>query len=172
MVKSTLFKKALRDMWKSEAQFISIFIMALLSVNIVTGSDCIWKTIEVKSESMYNSTNSSDIWISITNPSEKQLWAVSRVSDVSTVEKRFNVNTGTDLKDAPILKVYTLSDQSTLDVPKLQEGSFKSSSGAILGATFAKRRGIKIGDKFSIELNKKWISITVEGLAHSSEQIE
>lgn len=171
MVRGALWKKAFRDMQKSKAQFISILIMATLTMSIVTGLDCIWKTIEIKSESMYRSTNASDLWVSIMNPSEGQMWAVSRVSGVAAVEKRFTADADTDLEGAPILKVYTLSDQSTLDVPETQEGGFRSGSGAILDTSFAERRGIERGDRFSIKLNDRWISVTVEGLAYSSEQI-
>ncbi len=171
MVKNALFIKALRDMAKSKAQFISIFVMAVLAVSIVTGLDCIWKTIEVKSEQMYAATNFSDIWITVPNPSEKELRAVSRISGVERVEKRFTANADTDLEGAPVLKVYTVSDQKTLDVPMLQEGGLRSDGGAILDADFAKRRGLRTGDRISIKLNKKWMSFTTEGLAYSSEQI-
>lgn len=171
MVKGMLLKKSIRDMRKSKAQFISIFIMATIAVSIVTGLDSIWKTIQVHSEAMYETTNMSDLWVSVMNPTEKELWGVSRATGVEKVEKRFTVNAETDLENAPILRVYTISDQSTLDQPELLEGSLKSSSGAILDSTFAVAHGLEIGDRISIKLNDKWMSFTIDGLSLSSEQI-
>ncbi len=171
MVKSALFKKSLRDMAASKAQFISIFIMAVLAVSIMTGLDCLWKTIEDQSASSYASTNYSDLWVTVLNPTEKEMWAVSRVSGVAKAEKRFTSNADTSLEGAPVLKVYTISDRSSLDLPRLKEGGFRSGNGAILDAVFAARRGIKIGDRFLIKINKKWVELIVEGFAYSSEQI-
>lgn len=171
MVRSALFKKSIRDMSKAKAQFISIFIMAVLAVSIVTGLDSIWKTIEIQSGKAYESTNYSDLWIDIVNPSEKQMWAVSNVSGVEKAEKRFTIDADADLSGAPTLKVYTVSDRGTIDLPMLKEGGFKSGGGAVIDSTFASRRGLKIGDSIKIKLNKKWITFTIEGLAYSSEQI-
>lgn len=171
MVKKALFKKSLRDMVASKAQFISIFIMAVLAVSIMTGLDCMWKTIEDQSASSYAATNYSDLWVTVLNPTEKEMRAVSKVSGVAKTEKRFTANADTNLIGAPILKVYTVSDRGSLDQPRIKEGGFRSGNGAILDASFAAIRGIKIGDRFLIKLNKKWVEITVEGFAYSSEQI-
>lgn len=171
MVISALFRKSLRDMAASKAQFISIFIMSVLAVSIMTGLDCLWLTIEDKSASSYASTRYSHLWVTVSNPTEKEMWAVSRVKGVEKAEKRFTMNADTNLQGTPVLKIYTVSDNSSLDLPMIQTGGFKSGFGAIIDATFAGRRGLKIGDKVSVKLNKKWVELTIEGLAYSSEQI-
>ena len=56
-------------MKKSKAQFISIFIMATLAVSIMTGLDTVWFTVENNANDMYSSTNLSDLWVTVMNPS-------------------------------------------------------------------------------------------------------
>ncbi len=171
MVKSSLFRKSIRDIRQAKAQFISIFIMAALSVTIVTGLDSVWKTIEDNSSIMYAATNISDMWVYVSNPTEKQMWSISRLQGIEAAEKRFTLNAMTDLTGRPTLKVYAVSSQSTLDRPILSQGSLKSKSGAILDENFAKKHGLGLQDKIRVKLNSKWISLTIEGLALSSEHI-
>jgi putative ABC transport system permease protein len=171
MVIRALFTKSIRDMQKSKAQFISIFIMAILAVSTVTGLDSIWKTIDDHADIMYAATNISDLWVNAANPTEKQLWSISRIKGVEKTEKRFTLNAITYLEGSPTLRIYTVSSQSTLDSPRLQEGRFTSRGGAILDEAFAKAHGLKINDEISLEINDKWIRFPIEGLALSSEHI-
>ncbi len=171
MVKRTLMRKSIMDMKRAKTQFISIFVMATLAVSIVTGLDCIWKTIEEHAGAMYEATNLSDLWVTAPNPTEKQLWGLKRIDGVETAEKRFTMNVEADLKGAPTLCIYTVSDRSTLDRPKLIEGGFESRGGAVLDAAFAEEHGLKAGDEIFLKLNGKWIHFPIEGLALSSEQI-
>ena len=83
-------------MQNAKAQFISIFIMAALSVTIVTGLDSIWKTIEDNTNIMYAATNISDMWVYVSNPTEKQMWSISRIQGVEHAEKRFTLNAKSD----------------------------------------------------------------------------
>lgn len=171
MVKGTLFRKSIMDMRKSKAQFISIFIMATLAVTIVTGLDSVWKTIEDHSDIMYAATNISDMWINVANPTEKELWSISRIDGVEKTEKRFVINAITGLKGSPTLRIYAVSGQNTLDRPMLKQGGLSSRSGAILDEAFAKKHGLSINDKVDVKINDKWVGFRIEGLALSSEHI-
>ena len=171
MVKSTLFIKSLRDIQKSKSQFISIFVMATLAVFIMTGLDSIWNTVEKHSNTMYESTNLSDMWVTVANPSEQQLWGIGKLEGVELVEKRFIADADTDLPNKPILQVYALDGRSTLDQPKLEKGIFGKSSGAVLDSKFAEIYNLKIGDYILIKLNGKWLRIQIDGLALISEHV-
>ncbi len=171
MVKGTLFRKSIMDMRKSKAQFISIFIMATLAVTIVTGLDSVWKTIEDHSGIMYAATNISDMWINVANPTEKELWSISRIDGVEKTEKRFVINAITSLKGNPTLRIYAVSGQNTLDRPMLKQGGLSTRSGAILDEAFAKKHGLSINDKIDVKINDKWVGFRIEGLALSSEHI-
>ena len=171
MVKGTLWRKAFQDMRKSKAQFISIFVMATLAIGILTGLDSLYKTVETHANNMYSATNLSDLWITVQNPSEKDLWRIRRIPGVKQVEKRFSIDAETNLTGNPTLHIYALSARSTLDQPEMQEGRFGKSGGAVLDSTFAKTHRLKIGDSVSVKLNNVWIKLPIEGLALSSEQI-
>ena len=171
MVKGALFIKSLRDIQKSKSQFISIFIMATLAVFIMTGLDSIWYTVEKHSYNMYQSTNLSDLWVTVANPSEQQMWGIGKIEGVELVEKRFTAYADTDLTGEPTLQVYALDDNSILDQPKLQKGKFGKSSGAVLDSKFAEVHNLKIGDFITIKLNGKWLRLQIEGLALNSEHV-
>lgn len=172
MVKGALFRKSLRDMQKSKAQFISIFIMATLAVSIMTGLDSIWFTVQNHADAMYRATNLSDLWVTVQNPSEQELHGILRIGGVTQAEKRFSADADTDLPGNPTLHVYALGDGSTLDQPELQEGRFrKSGGGAVLDSAFARAHGLKVGDRISIKLNGIWVRLPIDGLALSSEQV-
>lgn len=171
MVARSLFTKSIRDMKKSKVQFISIFIMAVLSVTIVTGLDSMWKTIGVHSGIMYEASNISDIWVNIENPSEKELWSISKIRGVEAAEKRFVINALADLGGSPTLKMYTISPNSKLDRPILQQGGLKSKGGAIIDSSFAREHGLKPGDAVKLKVNGRWTSFKIEGTAMSSEHI-
>ncbi len=172
MVRGALFKKSLRDMQKSKAQFISIFIMATLAISIMTGLDCIWFTVWNHTDTMYRGTNLSDLWVTVMNPSEQDLWGIQRIDGIKQVEKRFSAEADTDLPGKPTLHVYALNDGSTLDQPEMQAGRFKKSGGgAVLDSAFAKAHNLKVGDTISIKLNGVWLSLPIDGLALNSEQV-
>jgi putative ABC transport system permease protein len=171
MVKGALFIKSLRDIQKSKSQFISIFIMATLAVFIMTGLDSIWYTVEKHSYNMYQSTNLSDLWVTVANPSEQQMWGIGKIEGVELVEKRFTAYADTDLPGGPTLQVYALDDLSILDQPKLQKGKFGKSSGAVLDSKFAEVYNLKIGDFITIKLNGVWMRLQIEGLALNSEHV-
>ena len=147
MVKGSLFIKSLRDMRKSKAQFISIFIMATLTVFIMTGLDSIWFTVEKHADAMYQSANMSDLWITVPNPSEQMVWGVSKLDGVKLIEKRFTADAETELSGKPTLHVYALDRKSTLDQPELLIGKhIKSHVGAVLDSSFADAHNLKIGE--------------------------
>ncbi|MBW7572084.1 ABC transporter permease [Caproiciproducens faecalis] len=172
MVKGALWKKAIRDMQKSKAQFISILIMAALAVSIVTGLDSVWISIENHTDTMYRATNRSDLWVTVANPSEQQVWKIQKIPGVALAERRFTADADTDLPGNPTLHIYALDNQNTLDQPDLRAGRFgKQDGGAVLDEAFAKAHGLKIGDSLSVKLNGTWVRLPITGLALSSEHI-
>ncbi|AHM58171.1 ABC-type antimicrobial peptide transport system, permease component (plasmid) [Peptoclostridium acidaminophilum DSM 3953] len=171
MGKATLFKKAVKDISQSLPQFLSICVMAALSVSVVMGLDSMWKTIDDRSRELYAATNLSDIWVSIANPTEMDMWRIRNIEGVEKAEKRLAVNSSANINGRPTLLVYTTSDKNTLDRPYLIKGSAGSSSGAILDETFAKHHNLRIGDKLELELNDRKISLRIEALALSSEHV-
>jgi putative ABC transport system permease protein len=171
MVKGALLKKSVQDMRKSLSQFISIFAMATVAVSIVVGLDCIWKTIETQSDSMYAATNLSDLWVTVPNPSDMDMWKVRRIEGVEKAEKRFTANSIAQIDGKPTLRIYALPSGNTLDLPEIESGESMGGSGAVLDKSFADAHSISIGDSITVEVNDIKTSFTVDALALSSEHI-
>lgn len=171
MVTPTLFIKSLRDMKKSLIQFVSIFLMSMIAISIVTGLDSIWMTMKLRSESMYESTSLSDLWVTASNPSERDLWKAERINGVEKAERRLVVNCDTDLTDSPVLRVYAMPSGYTLDTPYKLEGNLTTKGGAVLDQSFARAHGLSIGDKIKVKMNDVWLEFTIEELALNSEHI-
>ncbi|MBE7721152.1 MAG: ABC transporter permease [Lacrimispora celerecrescens] len=171
MVKGTLFVKSIRDMRKSLVQFISIFLMSMIAVSIVTGLDSIWKTMEVRSETMYRDTNLSDLWVMVPNPSDRDLWKVKRIKGVEAAERRLVMNCDADLPDTPTLRLYAMESRYDIDQPYKVEGKPLTKRGAVLDRSFAEANGLRVGDKIRIKVNDMWLEYTIEELALNSEHI-
>lgn len=171
MVKGTLFVKSIRDMRKSLVQFTSIFLMSMIAVSIVTGLDSIWKTMEVRSETMYQNTNLSDLWVTASNPSDRDLWKAERIKGVEAAERRLVMNGDADLPGAPTLRLYAMESGYEIDKPYEMEGKSLTKRGAVLDRSFARANGLHIGDKIRIKINDVWLEYTIEVLALNSEHI-
>jgi len=171
MVKGALFKKSIRDIKESLSQFISIFLMATIAISILVGLDSMGATMDTHSKEMYQSTHLSDIWVSIINPTEKDMWKLGSTRGIEKAEKRFTTNVLTNLQDKPTLKLYTTSEKSTLDIPYITQGTVAGIGGAVLDESFAKAHNLQIGDSISIEINDRWMDFEIDALALSSEHI-
>lgn len=171
MVKHTLFIKSLRDMKKSLVQFVSIFLMSMIAISIVTGLDSIWMTMKLRSEGMYQSTGLSDLWLTASNPSERDMWKAERLKGVKKAERRLVINCDADLADSPVLRVYAMPSGYTMNTPYKTEGRQKTKCGAVLDQSFAKAHGLSVGDKIRVKMNEVWLEFPIEELALNSEHI-
>ena len=171
MVTGALLKKSIKDMKKSLTQFISIFIMANVAVCMLAGLDSVWKTIEVHSQEMYETSNLSDLWIFTINPTEKDMWELESIEGIKKTEKRFTANVTADLRGAPTLKLYTMNEKTTLDKPYIIKGHLTSKKGVVLDINFARANHLKIGDSLTVKINDRKVDLKIEVLALSSEHI-
>lgn len=171
MVKGALLKKSLRDIRRSLSSFVCIFVMAMVSMSIVVGVDSIWKTMDVQSADMYRQTDIADLWISIPNPTEKDLWKIRHIDGVALVEKRYALDSAVKLPNDPSLKVYGMPRENQLDLPYHVEGNWTSKGGAVLDVNFAKAQGLSVGDDITVKINETWMTFPIEELALSSEHI-
>ena len=171
MVTGVLFKKSIQDMKQSLSQFVSIFVMATVAISIVVGLDSIWKTIESRSDQMYQNSNLSDIWITVPNPSEAKMWSIRRINGVSQAERRFVVNSNVQIEGSPTLRVYAMPSGNTLNLPDIKSGEKLTKGGAVLDRNFAQAHRLSVGDLVKVEINDKKVDFRIEALALSSEHI-
>lgn len=170
LIKSTLLLKSIRDMKKSLSQFVSIFIMALIAMTIVTGLDTLWVILARRSENLYDVTNVADIWVTISNPTEHDMWKVKKLEGVEHAEKRLKIDANTRFDGNPIVTVYAYPNTGILDQPYVINGG-KIAKGALIDEKFALAHGIEIGDRIHVEVNGYWLQYDVTGFCISSEHV-
>lgn len=171
MVDNMLLRKSLRDMKRSISQFISIFIMSMLAVIVITGLDTIWATLEKHSQDIYTTVSASDIWITVSNPSEQDMWKIRQVEGVKNAERRLLDSAKVDLEGKPKLTVYAAPPTNTLDQPFITEKIHMKSTGAVLDQKFAAAHNLELGDKIKIKLNDYWLQYEIIGFGINAEHI-
>lgn len=171
MVDNMLLRKSLRDMKRSLSQFISIFIMSMLAVIVITGLDTIWATLEKQSQEIYTTVNASDMWVTVSNPSEQDMWKIRQIKGVTSAERRLFDSAKVNLEGDPVLTVYAASPSNTLDQPFITEKLHMKSTGAVLDEKFAAAHNLKLGDKIKIKLNDYWLQYKIIGLGINAEHI-
>ena len=171
MVKSALFKKSLRDMWHSLAQFVSILLMVMVATAIIVSLDSCWLTIKNQSQRLFDETAVADYWVSTLNPSERDMWRLQKVEGIEQAEKRLVLNADVDWPGKPTLRIYAADFGHTLDKPLITQGQLVSRSGAVLDEQFAEANGLHLGDKLRLKVNDRWVEVRVEALGYHSEHI-
>lgn len=61
------------DIWKSKAQFVSIFLMCFVGILIYTGIEGVWNGMQNQIKKYYTESNLADFWINGLDFSESQL---------------------------------------------------------------------------------------------------
>lgn len=171
MVDNMLLRKSLRDMKRSISQFISIFIMSMLAVIVITGLDTIWATLDKQSREIYTTVSASDLWITVSNPSERDMWKIRQVKGVKDAERRLFDSAKVNLDGDPVLTVYAAPPSNTLDQPFITKKMNMRSTGAVLDQKFATAHNLELGDKIKIRLNDYWLQYEIIGFGINAEHI-
>lgn len=172
--KEALWIKSLRDMKKSLAQFVSIFIMSMIAVTMITGLDAVWMTIQTHAQDSYVLSNTSDLWITVANPSEQDLWKIEHMEGVNNVEKRMKMTGKAILEDPKKefnMTIYGIDSSLALNRPYLTEGDEVEKDGIILDQRFARANNLMVGDLLKIELNNYRIEYKIKAIAMTPEEI-
>lgn len=103
---SMLFKKMLRDMKKHKMQFISIFLMAFITLLVFVGVGAEVQGLDNSVHDFYNQTNMADIWLYGDNFSNKTLDDISNISSTNGVERQLVLKTTGDLDKDPTVTLH------------------------------------------------------------------
>lgn len=169
-----LFIKCRRDMLQMWPQFLSVFMMAFISITIFSGMEGMYNGLKITANDYYNETNLADAWVYGSDISQDMLHEVKQLDDVkdASLSMALNVNVETGEKDNPDLKLMTLSDENVCK-PKLMEGKeyTPDSEGVWVDESFAKARNLSVGTPITISYLGMQKEVTIEGLILDSEFI-
>jgi len=173
MVMNALLKKVFRDMYKNWPQFLSILILAFLSVFVYSSIESMWYGIEKETDDYYEETNMGDLWIYANNISEGDVDEIVSFGGIKETERRLTITGTAKLVDDPSLEINVLEKY---DISKcvVDEGSYLYyyvNSGILLNKSFADARNIKPGDEIILDIfNIEW-KVKVSALVYNPEYI-
>lgn len=166
-----LFRKMLREFKSNFGSFFSVFLLSALAM-------AMFCTFEGHVLSQYTARDKyhkqcvlSDIWMYGESFSKDNLDKVKALDFVNDAQLRTGVTASAPDCDGSQVELY-LEDDNRINKPyhiSGEEFNPDDADGVWLANAFASRRGINVGDKFTIEYNGVKFTRTVKGLIESAE---
>lgn len=170
-----LWVKFRRDFVKLFPQFISVFMMALLSVTIFAGFESTWTGMEHQTRDFYDAGNLADMWVYGKNLNNK---AIEKLEGISGVKKATNsmsivANVVSDSKTSSDVKMMTVKDTSNQNPVVLKGDDFDpEAKGIWIDKTYAGRHNISVGDDITLSFGElPDFIMEIKGLVMSPEFI-
>ncbi len=169
-----LFRKMLRDFKDHKAQFISIFLMALIGVFGFTGiSSEVVGLIDVSSH-YYQDTNLADGWIygeDIDNDIFKEIKGMNQIKDAN---REMVVDTIANYSSDPDISLHILEGHQNISKFYLFDGKDfdeNDKEGIWIDKRFADGRNLDVGDNITLTFDGKKVSKTIRGTMYSPEYV-
>lgn len=166
-----LIRKMLREMKKNPGQFISVFLLSFLAMALfITFEGHVIGQHKARAV-FHKACNLSDLWIYGEEFSQKQLEAVRALDFVKSAGLRTSVTGSAPDCDGAQVDIY-LENEDVVNRPYLISGEKfnpEDPDGVWLTNAFAQKRGIRVGDDFTIECEGVTFTRTVRGLIESPE---
>ena len=169
-----LFKKMLRDMIKNWPQFLSILILAFLSVFVYASIESLWYGIQKETDDYYKESNMADLWIYANNITKGDVNTLLSFGGIKETERRLSFTSTVDLPNDPSLEINVI-EKNEISKCVITDGSYfsyyYSNNGILLNKSFADARGIKPGDEITLNVfNTDW-KVKVSALMYNPEYI-
>ena len=163
----------IRDIFKHNAQFISIFLMAFLGVFVFTGISSEYTSLEANIDHYYDETNMADGWIYSPYLNDLFLYQVDVLGATTQMERQLVVDSAADFENEPKITLHFV-ENNTISKFYLLEGKpldINDSDGVWLDKSFAEANGLNVGDRISFESNGYIIDKEIKGLGYSPEYV-
>lgn len=169
-----LFKKMLRSVRQFKLQFVSVMLLAMLSVMIFSGLEGVYNGIETQFDEFSQETNLADEWVFATYFTPQDIAAIEGTKGVSEVSQKLRITASAVGKDGETsyLSLDTMGSEN-ISVMKLTDGSAYDSAltdSVWLDSDYAEKNDISIGQKIEISFGAKTVTATVAGFGMSAER--
>ena len=170
-----LIKKLDRDFKELWPQFLSVFMMALLSLTIFAGLNSAWTGMQETTGEYYSKTNLCDLWVNATNITEKKLDKIRKSKGVKKAEKsmafelkyKYRGNNA-DIRTMTFSKnTKSVLNPLTISGKKLNN----KDKGIWLDKDFADAHNLKISDKVKFTLKGQKVKMKILGLVLDPEHM-
>ena len=171
---SYLIKKMVRSIKQFKFQFISVLLLAALSVTVYSGLEGIWRGIEYEFDYFTNETNLADEWVFAAYFTEDDISAISKTKGVSDISETLRIQattTAADGKESNI-SLDTVGNENISSMYLMEGEAFSRDlkNSIWIDAEYAKINAIKPGDRMPLCYNNHETEVTVRGIILSSER--
>ena len=169
-----LLRKMLRDFKDHKAQFISIFLMALIGVFAFTGISGEAVGIADVSSKYYEDTNLADGWIygdEIDSDIFKDIKSMEQIKDA---QREMVVDTIANYSSDPDITLHVIEGKQKMSHFHLFKGKDfdeNDEDGIWIDKRFADGRNLDIGDEITLKFDGNEVSKTVRGIMYSPEYV-
>ena len=164
----------LRDFKDHKAQFLSIFLMALIGVFAFTGiSGEVVGMVEVSS-SYYEDTNLADGWIYGEEIDDDVFSDIKSMEEIKDAQREMVVDTVANYSSDPDITLHIVEGKQNISkfyLFKGQDFNPNDEEGIWIDKRFADGRNLDIGDEITLKFDGKEVSKTVRGIMYSPEYV-
>jgi putative ABC transport system permease protein len=173
-----LLRKMWRDLLQHRAQFISIFLIALLAVGFYTGITAEYRSMDVSARAFFAQTHLATGWAFGADFTDEDVATVASLKDVETVERTLVYETYAQLPAeaeqvaSPELTLYYREDNEVSSLLVWEGAAFAQDDERIwLDMRFAEARGLAVGDSLSFAVEGVHLEARIAGLVYSPELV-
>lgn len=165
-----LFVMMSRDLLKMWAQFLTVFLMALIGVAIYVGMEGTWFGLKTAVNDYYHNTDLADAWAYGTDITETDVDAIKKLDGVTDASLSMSAGVTMKADDEPSIKLIT-TDNNSISKPVTIDGEDFNpvSEGIWIDKDFADTRNIKVNDTITLSYGNKDKAFTIKGTILSPE---
>lgn len=164
----------LRDFKDHKAQFLSIFLMALIGVFAFTGISGEAVGLVDVSSSYYENTNLADGWIYGEEITDDVFSDIKSMDEIKDAQREMVVSTVANYSSDPDITLHIVEGKQNISkfyLFKGQDFNPNDEEGIWIDKRFADGRNLDIGDKITLKFDGKKVSKTVRGIMYSPEYV-
>ncbi len=167
-----LLKKMLRDIRSNWTQFVSVFLMAMLSVLIFSGMASVWTGLNSEVDEYVDKTNMADMWIRAASVTDEDIAELKKIDDIEMISRSMNISFAVKDSDSELqVNVVDSLDVSNLLLMEGDSYDNNAKEGIWIDTEYAKEHNIEIGDKILLDGFLGEVEFEVKGTIMSPEYI-
>lgn len=164
----------LRDFKDHKAQFLSIFLMALIGVFAFTGISGEAVGLVDVSSSYYEDTNLADGWVYGEEIDDDVFSDIKSMEEIKDAQREMVVDTVANYSSDPEITLHIVEGKQNISKFYLFKGKDfdpNDEEGIWIDKRFADGRNLDIGDKITLKFDGNKVSKTVRGIMYSPEYV-
>lgn len=165
-----LFKKMIRSIKQFKFQFLSVVLLAMLSVIIFSGLEGVYYGMKHEFDTFNKDTNLADEWVQATYFTNEDIELIKKTKGIETISKRIRITVSVNNDSYLILDSNDNTNISSIKVLEGDDYDSKHNNCIWIDSEYAKANEISVGDSLELNYNNQTVNPIVAGLIMSSER--